>query len=81
MEGVLSRHRNIFNLGMVVTNTAFTSEAQWYVKPLNLYLRARDSEDVKRWIRGDFSSDLERREIPDAISLTSKLIVDLKRKK
>ena len=48
MEGVLSRHRNVFNLGMVVTNTSFTAEADWYVQPLKLYLRARDGKDVRR---------------------------------
>jgi hypothetical protein len=76
MVGVLERHRGKFNLGMVVTNTSFTQEAQWFVEPLQLFLRLRDGSDVRRWVAGDFANPRERREFPTSIELTSKLILE-----
>jgi len=78
MAGVLERHKGQFNLGMVVTNTSFTNEAQWFVEPFRLFLRLRDGADVQRWIAGDFGSPRERREFPTSIAFTSGLILDLK---
>lgn len=77
MAGVLERHQGAFLFGMVVTNTSFTNEAEWFVGPMQLRLRLRDGDDVMRWVEGDFSNPKEWREFPSSIQLTSKLIVDL----
>jgi Restriction endonuclease len=79
MAGVLERHRAVFNLGIIVTNTSFTNEAEWFVNPMQFYLRLRDGADVQRWVEGDFANQKEQREFPTSIQLTSKLILDLRR--
>lgn len=79
MAGVLQRHFGQFNLGMVVTNTAFTREAEWFVRKFELFLRLRNGEDVQRWVKGDFASMLERRDFPSSLQLMSKLMLQLDR--
>lgn len=79
LDGVLNRHRHYFNMGMVVTNTSFTTEAEWYAKPLELYLRLRGEKDLHRWIKGEFNTPEEERELPTAIQLTSKLTIPIKK--
>lgn len=80
LAGVLQRHRDAFNLGMVVTNTSFSSEAEWFAHPLQLWLRLRDGADVLHWIRGDFQNRREGDELPQSVRLTRNLLVDLKKR-
>lgn len=75
MAGVLQRHGDI-NLGMVVTNTAFTSEAKWFVSPRQFFLRLRDADDISRWMGGDFSQ--EWRELPLVLQLGSNSEVQIR---
>ncbi len=60
-----------FRLGLLVTNTDFTSDARWVAARLDNrpFLRLRYFEDLKRWIEDNFSSEEEWREIPDEIDL------------
>jgi hypothetical protein len=81
MAGVLERHRGQFNLGMVVTNSSFTKDAKWFVQPIELFLRLRDGDDIQRWVKGQFNTDRQRREIPDQIKLARNLVVDLRGKR
>jgi hypothetical protein len=80
MEGVLSKRRQEFNLGMVVTNTSFTEDAKWQAKDSGIYLRLRDGADIDRWVKGDFNNEEERREFPGKIQLTRHLAIDVKKK-
>ena len=79
LHGVLQFHRPQFSTGLVVTNTSFTGEAQWVAKPLELYLRLRDKHDVHRWVKGEFNTPEEERELPSNIQLTSKLTIPIKK--
>ena len=80
MEGVMSKHNRQLNLGMVVTNTSFTADAQWMANDSGIYLRLRDEPDIDRWIKGDFSSEEELREFPEEIQLTRHLSIPIKKK-
>jgi hypothetical protein len=81
MEGILNRHRGAFNMGLVVTNTFFTHEAQAWIQAPNAFLRLHDGNDVLKWVRGNFVNDDEVTNLPDSISLTTKLLMELTRKK
>jgi hypothetical protein len=77
MACVLERHRSTFNLGMVVTNTSFTTEAQWFVQPMQLFLRLRNGQDVQRWIEGRFDSAEEWRDFAMNVKLGRHVSVGL----
>jgi hypothetical protein len=79
MEAVLNHHRGLFNVGLVVTNTFFTADAQRWVRSPDLFLRLRDGKDVLRWVNGNFASHDEHREFPSSIELTSNFILELNR--
>jgi hypothetical protein len=64
----MQRNFGRLNLGMVITNTCFTEEAEWFAKPIEVVLRLRQDHDVERWANGDFSNALERREFPRELS-------------
>lgn len=60
-----------FRVGVMVTNTTFSQDAKWLADQVNhrALLRLRDFEDLKRWLRDQFDSEFDWREIPDVISL------------
>jgi hypothetical protein len=60
-----------FRVGLLVTNTTFSKDARWLADQVGnkAFLRLRDFEDLKRWLRGEFDSQFEWREIPDVIAL------------
>jgi len=60
---------SIFNIGMIVTNTSFTPDAQWFADNNSRLLRLRDSKDLCRWMRHDFINEAEYREIPNEITV------------
>ena len=55
----------------MVTNTTFSKDARWLADQVGnkAFLRLRDFEDLKRWLRGQFGSEFDWREIPDVIEL------------
>jgi hypothetical protein len=68
-HGVLSSSNSPFHMGMIVTNTAFTPDAEWFARNNQTLLRLRGLQDLKRWLREDFVNEHEWREIPDDIEL------------
>ena len=60
-----------FRVGVMVTNTTFSKDARWLADQVGnkAFLRLRDFEDLKRWLRGQFGSEFDWREIPDVIEL------------
>lgn len=64
--------------GLIVTNTTFTPDVRWFAQERAKLLRLRELEDVKRWIRNDFASEHEWREIPSSIELAPGLILPIK---
>lgn len=71
VDRLLSLKNGVFRLGLLVTNTAFTADAQWAAAlgDNRFFLRLRDIEDIKRWLEDDFRSEREFREIPDEVEL------------
>ena len=68
-----------FRIGLMVTNTTFSHDARWLAEQVNnkAFLKLRDFEDLKRWLQGQFDSEFEWRELPDAISLAPGITVDV----
>jgi hypothetical protein len=70
-------------LGLLVTNTEFTSDAQWIAaKDDNkFFARLRDLSDIKRWLENDFADESEFRELPDEIELAPGVRITVPRPK
>jgi transcriptional regulator with XRE-family HTH domain len=66
-----------FRVGVMVTNTSFSQDARWLADQVGnkAFLRLRDFEDLKRWLKGQFDSEFDWREIPDLISLAPGITV------
>lgn len=65
--GAIAGHQ--FGAGLIVTNTSFSPDAQWFARERSNLIRLRDLRDVRRWIGGNFASELEWREIPASIEV------------
>lgn len=74
--GVLAGHP--FNAGLLVTNTVFTPDAEWFASRHARLLRLRDFSDMKRWLRNDFADELEWREIPARLELCPGVVINLR---
>jgi len=66
-------------LGLLVTNTLFTREAEFEARRASAegFIRLRDQTDLARWCAGEFDSPRERRELPERIQLTSSKDVEV----
>jgi hypothetical protein len=80
-HSVLSSSNSPFHMGMIVTNTSFTPDAEWFANNNKTLLRLRSLKDLQRWLREDFVNDHEWREIPDQIELAPGIIVPVVRPK
>jgi hypothetical protein len=76
-SGVIDGHR-IFNVGILVTNTTFSADAQWFAKEKAKLLRLREFSDIARWLSGNFTDDVEWREFPDAIEVCPGVVVPIR---
>jgi hypothetical protein len=74
--GVLAGHP--FNAGLLVTNTSFTPDAQWFAREKAKLIRLRGLTDIRRWLVGNFSDDAEWREIPREIEVCPGVIVRIR---
>ncbi|MBF2025927.1 MAG: restriction endonuclease [Oscillatoriales cyanobacterium C42_A2020_001] len=68
-HGVLTSQASPFHMGMIVTNTSFTADAQWFADNNQTLLRLRDMKDLSRWLKNDFVNESEWREIPEQVEL------------
>ena len=70
-----------FRIGLMVTNTSFSQDARWLADQVNnrAFLRLRDFEDLKRWLRGQFDSEFDWRQLPDVVSLAPGFTVEVPR--
>jgi transcriptional regulator with XRE-family HTH domain len=68
-----------FRVGLLVTNTQFSQDARWLADQVSnkAFLRLRDFEDLKRWLRGQVDSEFDWRELPDVISLAPGITVEV----
>jgi hypothetical protein len=74
--GVIAGHE--FNAGIIVTNTSFSPDAQWFARERAKLLRLRDFTDIRRWMFNNFSDEAEWREIPKSIELSPGIIVKIR---
>jgi hypothetical protein len=65
--GILAAHQ--FNAGILVTNTGFTADAEWFAREHARLVRLRGFDDVRRWLLGQFGDEHEWREVPKALEL------------
>lgn len=70
-----------FGAGIIVTNTSFTADAEWFARERAKLIRLRDYHDVRRWLLGDFADDAEWREIPESIQLCPGVTIDLRKRR
>jgi len=69
LNGVMQSANSMFHIGMIVTNTSFTADAQWFADNNSRLIRLRDNKDLCRWMRQDFINEAEYREIPKEITV------------
>lgn len=77
--GALTSRANHIHVGMIVTNTGFTADAQWFANQNSQLLRLRDLGHLRRWLQDDFDNEFEWREIPGAIELAPGIVVTIPR--
>ena len=75
LAGVLSTHK--INVGMLITNTSFTPDAQWFAKESSPNIRLRDMTDLRRWLSGNYVDLAEWRELPKSIELCPGVVVEI----
>lgn len=66
------------NSAILVTNATFSPDAQWFARERAKLLRLRQFEDVRRWLAGNFTDDVEWREIPDLLELCPGVIIRIR---
>ena len=74
--GTLAGHP--FNAGLLVTNTSFSPDAEWFAHQHAKLLRLRDFNDIRRWLFNNFSDEAEWREIPTSIELCPGIIIRIR---
>ena len=67
-----------FNAGLLVTNTSFSPDAEWFAHKHAKLLRLRDFNDIRRWLFNNFDDDAEWREIPASIELCPGIIIRIR---
>jgi hypothetical protein len=78
-EAAASLGAHPFSVRMLITNTTFTPDAEWFAKHHAPLLRLRNEHDLRRWIRANFTDDAEWREIPETIELCPGVTVNVPR--
>lgn len=74
--GTLEGHP--FNAGMLVTNTSFSPDAEWFAREHAKLVRLRGFTDIRRWLLDNFSDEAEWREIPSSIELCPGMVVRIR---
>jgi hypothetical protein len=67
-----------YGIGLLVTNTAFTPDAEWFARERAKLLRLRGYDDIERWLKRDFTSDSEWQEIPETIEVRPGLVLPIR---
>lgn len=75
--GAISVHP--INAGLVVTNTTFSPDAEWFARERAKLVRLRDFSDIRRWILNNFDDEAEWKELPKSIELCPGVIVDVRK--
>jgi len=65
-------------VGILVTNTSFSADAQWFASERSKLLRLRGFRDLRRWMYGIFDDNAEWREIPKSIEVCPGVNVEIR---
>jgi hypothetical protein len=65
-------------MGLLITNTSFTPDAEWFAREKAHLLKLRGFTDIKRWLEGNFASDEEWREFPETIEVCPGLVIPIR---
>ncbi len=76
--GAISAHP--INAGLIVTNTTFSPDAEWFTREHAKLVRLRDFSDIRRWILNNFVDEAEWRELPRSIELCPGVIVNIRKR-
>jgi hypothetical protein len=68
-----------FHIGLIVTNTTFSPDAQWFAEQNSRLIRLRDLRDLRRWLRDDYENEFEWREIPTKVKLAPGVEIEIPR--
>ncbi|HET7460779.1 MAG TPA: restriction endonuclease, partial [Longimicrobium sp.] len=74
--GAIAGHA--FNAGMLISNTSFSPDAQWFARERAKLIRLRDFSDIRRWLLNDFSNAAEWRELPSSIEVCPGVVVKIR---
>ena len=66
------------NAGLIVTNTSFTPDAEWFCRERAKLLCLRGFADITRWLLNNFSDEAEWREIPPSIELCPGVVIKIR---
>jgi hypothetical protein len=75
-QGVMVAHP--INAGLLVTNTRFSSDAEWFASRHAKLVRLRDFSDIRRWLLNDFSDEAEWRELPKTLELCPGVVISVR---
>jgi hypothetical protein len=75
LKGVIST--NALDIGLIVTNTKFSADAEWAAREKPNIIRLRDFQDLVRWLRMDFTHEVMQRDLPRQISLGPGITVSI----
>ncbi|HEY0735703.1 MAG TPA: restriction endonuclease [Herpetosiphonaceae bacterium] len=67
-----------FNAGVLITNTSFSPDAEWYAREHAKLIRLRSFTDIRRWLLNNFSDEAEWREIPSTIELCPGITIKIR---
>ena len=76
MAGVV--HTQPFHFGLVVTNTTFTPDAEWFAAQQQALIRLRDMSHLRRWIASNFTDAVEWQDLPSVLELCPGISINLK---
>lgn len=64
--------------GLLVTNTSFSPDAEWFAREHAKLIRLRGFTDIKRWLLNNFDDEAEWREFPSSIELCPGVVVRIR---
>ena len=74
--GVIAGHP--LSAGLLITNTSFSPDAEWYARHHAKLVRLRSFRDLQRWLVGNFGDEEEWREVPSSIELCPGLVITVR---
>ena len=77
LKGVLSNQP--LCMGLIVTNTGFTPDAEWTARQAPILIRLRGFSDLQKWLQDEFSGDDVYDELPRFVELAPGICVPVPR--